>query len=705
MELALVRDHTVPDRQQHIRLKLHFEDKNILSPRQIHEGLCDCWFLMDGNLHTIAELSAHIMVAFGLRSSCPHGVFLQMENFTLPPSQPIQLLKDKDLVSVKKKGVIFEAHEQLEHAFSSSFDTIERIAPLGVKADALKEFERETGGYESEEEEENNALQKFAKETDGRLLKPNLRNSREKKRKRQNPERTEDQGLELVPYKVDVDGEKEKGKRKKKQRLEKQPAGTEDLEISTERKEWEVQKREIIEGPQSVIVSEKMKKKRDKYKGHKAESNKAVTNGDNKPILKGGDITINEHDDGEEEIVVDKRLSVREKGNQQSSGTHQEEGEILKKCSRSTLRKKAKRRWRREHLGSGAQAICKSEGDLAKPISEKGDAERTCVSLANKREDDGDAEEERLPRVVRPGHIRFQASEEDDDDHFESQTTPLPSLGWTSGISKRKGQSWGQERTNRGYSSFQITASEGMDNDAHYLTVETLPALEGEPQPGDVIAYRILQLTSAGCPELSEYQVGEVLEFESQSGRLKLTDVAKYKVHKLNDFNPYEDGVLETDTSCLAEILLVERTSNKTSEKLESINQANTQTISEKANTNLKSDNAVGSDSMDVSNALLVASTTESPVAGWAEISEALQRKREELENKGTKGVASVPFKNGDSQEQGSGGIIAMDTEKVNTKDRDGLVVRKPLTDGHRWHRRAGGLGSTMAFLRSQNTV
>lgn len=39
-------------------------------------------------------------------------------------------------------------------------------------------------------------------------------------------------------------------------------------------------------------------------------------------------------------------------------------------------------------------------------------AEQSSLNFTTKHEDDGDAEEERLPHVVRPGHIRFEPLDE-----------------------------------------------------------------------------------------------------------------------------------------------------------------------------------------------------------------------------------------------------------------------------------------------------
>ncbi|KAI5073606.1 hypothetical protein GOP47_0011619 [Adiantum capillus-veneris] len=655
MELAVVSDSAI--HKQQVRLKLHFEDATILSAQQIHEGLCDSWFVLGRQLHSMADLASHIMIAFGLRSSCPHGISLRMENFTLPPSQPVELLKDRDIVSINRKGAPFgAAHEQGKLAYSSSFDTIEKIAPLGVKAPAIEEFERETGGYESEQEEE--------KDISKDLLKEGVRRMRNREK---------------------------------------------------------VERKRI---PSSATC----------YKGKPTDSSctyletNVTDNGLNESKAKSRE---KKRKRAEVECSPDEEVKHKEK----TPGLHSE-NEIVKKCSRSSTRKKAKRRWKQEKAKLQTK-ITSGEGDDPVEVGKTGTEQA-------KHEDDGDAEEERLPRVVRPGHLRFQYSDEDKNDSLDPQQKPLPNDHWSTGISKRKGQSWGQEKTKRGNNYLQALDDTELD-DIQELEPETLPAVEGMPQNGDVIAYRILELTNLCRPELSEYRVGRVLHLESQSGKVKLAEAPNYRTQKHNDQEPsfYKGGILETEISSLSEVRLVER-----SNKLEYTVQASVENLVNERDLHVATDAT-----LDISfacngkpNAAEVEQIEKSgpaPFEGWLGISDALQRKREELGREvGTPAVEVS--KHGSDQEienehrpesqifgvttatrivdltnngqvnkelankEETAFIQNRELEKQNGKSsssagKDSKIVGAGKARG--WHRKAGGLGSTMALLRSQNST
>nr|XP_016479492.1 PREDICTED: coilin-like isoform X2 [Nicotiana tabacum] len=88
-----------------VRLRLLFKDPDILSDLQKTEGFKRIWFLLKPQLHTtINDLSSYLLRTFQLHASCPHGILLSMDGFVLPPFESTYILKDKDVVSVEKKG-------------------------------------------------------------------------------------------------------------------------------------------------------------------------------------------------------------------------------------------------------------------------------------------------------------------------------------------------------------------------------------------------------------------------------------------------------------------------------------------------------------------------------------------------------------------------------------------------------------------------
>ncbi|XP_049382730.1 coilin-like isoform X3 [Solanum stenotomum] len=141
---------------ERVRLRLTFEDPNILTDLQKSEGLRCSWFLLKPQLlnKTISDLSAHILRTFQLHSSCPHGLLLSMDGFLLPPFESTCILKDKCIVSVKKKGGVLANEGNDAPSIVENIRIVEKQpVNTGHLLLANKEFDNESGGYESEDEE------------------------------------------------------------------------------------------------------------------------------------------------------------------------------------------------------------------------------------------------------------------------------------------------------------------------------------------------------------------------------------------------------------------------------------------------------------------------------------------------------------------------------------------------------------------------
>ncbi|GKC86272.1 coilin-like protein isoform X1 [Tanacetum coccineum] len=88
-----------------LRLRLVFKDRTILSQKQRSDGMDHCWLLIKPQLHkTIADVCTHLVHVFELNRSCPNGVLLTMEGFAFTPFESTEILNDKDIICVKKKG-------------------------------------------------------------------------------------------------------------------------------------------------------------------------------------------------------------------------------------------------------------------------------------------------------------------------------------------------------------------------------------------------------------------------------------------------------------------------------------------------------------------------------------------------------------------------------------------------------------------------
>nr|ABQ50545.1 hypothetical protein [Brassica rapa] len=141
--------------EETVRIRLVFENQRILSKHQKKQGLKRSWAVLNPKYHrTVSEFSNHILYTFSLFEACPHGLSLYMDGFVLPPFESSCVLKDKDIVCVKrKKEPLLEiVGEDSEENVCAAIEIEERRAR--ICPDAVLIGNEETGGYESESEEE-----------------------------------------------------------------------------------------------------------------------------------------------------------------------------------------------------------------------------------------------------------------------------------------------------------------------------------------------------------------------------------------------------------------------------------------------------------------------------------------------------------------------------------------------------------------------
>ncbi|KAF3609760.1 hypothetical protein DY000_02045345 [Brassica cretica] len=114
-------------------VRLLFEDQRVPSKCRKKQGLKRSWVVLDPKRHpTVSEFSDHLLCLF---EACPHGISLSMDGFVLPPFESSRVLKDKDIVC--------------EENVCAAIEEAEERAP-GVMLLANEEFQKKTGGYESE---------------------------------------------------------------------------------------------------------------------------------------------------------------------------------------------------------------------------------------------------------------------------------------------------------------------------------------------------------------------------------------------------------------------------------------------------------------------------------------------------------------------------------------------------------------------------
>ncbi|KAL2903427.1 Coilin [Bienertia sinuspersici] len=543
------------------RLRVYFQDTGILTKTQKKNGLRRSWVPLNPQFQTISDIISYILHSFDLHKSCPNGIILSMDGFVLPPFESVTILKDKDLIRVKRKGSgKFDIVKAIEVARPSIEDKIveKKLLPSGVRLLAEEKFDEETRGYQIESLEDEDEAEEPVKSTPGGDVAS-------KKRKASD-------NIESL---------------KKKRRRQVVPES--------------VQKKNVdhVKTPQ---------KKRKLANGSKHE--------DTANCAKNSEPISNE---------LEEKKEVAIHGSGVSNGS--------KKVCRSTRRKRLQRRWQK--CAKANEDVNEKQlpvKDLSKELGSKNDLGKSTEQQA---EEDSDADDDLVPVVIRPGHIRFgrsskatdvgknqEANERDVqstqkcawEDHSAQKDgwgankdkVAKESFCWNGITNKRKGQKWGMEnqptswkepKHSNGYSSssggirnqqtsswkgprdhnthsFSTWASKKRQNNA-FMDFEKLVPLIDLPKVGDVIAYRLLELSSTWCPELSSFRVGKIKCFDQESNKITVVPEPDYPLNlekKADDdqdgddsgqppqpsvYN--DDGSLEIDFPSLVDVRIVKR--------------------------------------------------------------------------------------------------------------------------------------------------
>ncbi|CAN6902071.1 unnamed protein product [Brassica oleracea] len=501
--------------EETVRIRLVFENQRILSKHQKKQGLKRSWAVLNPKYHrTVSEFSNHILYTFSLFEACPHGLSLYMDGFVLPPFESSCVLKDKDIVwlvspclglvmhflvlkfsflfcSVKrKKEPLLEiVGEDSEENVCAAIEIEERRAR--ICPDAVLIGNEETGGYESDSEEEEEIVAE--KKTS-------------KKRKASSKSLTS------------------KRKKCKLATTEETPLEREDAAV--------------------VNKSNDVKKKRKTLDVQRDEND--------------------EHNDANAKSMnKSKKSSLQEESNESDELCNMS-AETKKTPSRSARRKKAKRQWLREKTKQEKEELQQKEMQMVVAPSQKPaitidhqETEENHSESPEKQEPDehGDGVgDEVVPVEVRPGHIRFKPLDESDEASPETEP-PSENFLWNGNMTKKKGQKWGTEKTgfskryawdlNDTYHQTQPAEAETLAN--CQIDYEQLVAYTGSVKKGDIIAYRLIELTSSWTPEVSSFRVGKISYYDPVSKMVTLMPVQGYPIEKKIEED--DDSSMQADTS------------------------------------------------------------------------------------------------------------------------------------------------------------
>uniref|UniRef100_A0A803L0W7 Coilin n=1 Tax=Chenopodium quinoa TaxID=63459 RepID=A0A803L0W7_CHEQI len=495
--------------QQQRRLRVNFQDRGILTKTQKKSGLKHSWVLLKPQFQTISDVIAYLLHSFDLHHSCPNGIVLYMDGFALPPFESTTILKDKDVISVKRLGLgISGTMKAIEEArpFIEDEIVLRQPLPSAVRLLANEEFDKETGGYLSEIDKDEDEAEEPVQIARGgdvaskkRKASSSIENSKKKRQRQVTPKRVEKKVVDQLTKTL---------QKKRKLANGSKHDGTVDCAKNSD----------PISKSDGTVNCAKNSDQISKSDG----TINCAKNSD--PISKS-----NVHEEKKEETV-------------QASGVPNG----AKKVSRGTRRKRLQRQWKKVHpdkakVDEGEKQL--PAKDLNKDSGSKKDASTNIEQLA---EEDSDADGDLVPVEIRPGHIRF---------------TPT---GKATDIQKFHEASGGN------VPSVQKSAWEDDTAQKNVCDVNNKVA-----KVGDVLAYRLLELSSTWCPELTSFRVGRITCFDKESNKIIMVPEPEYPLNLKKEEGDHdddddsgqppqpslynEDGSLEIDFPSLVDVRILKR--------------------------------------------------------------------------------------------------------------------------------------------------
>ncbi|CAA0833723.1 sphere organelles protein-related [Striga hermonthica] len=338
---------------------------------------------------------------------------------------------------------------------------------------------------------------------------------------------------------------------------------------------------------------------------------------------------------------------------------------------------------------------------------------------------DSDEENEVVPIVIRPGHIRFEPLEK--DQAVEQAQVPPVTVQWNGITSKKKGQQWGKEKRSfnprNDYKSSNKEDTEIVNNEKEKqpdigVDFDKLPPLTCMPKEGDLIAYRVVELSSTWTPEISGFRVGKVSWCNIGSNQLMLVPEPDYPIvsQKADDEDVQlhnsiynEDGSLEIDFASLLDARILKNGNSVPAN--ETLCQSNEGSLGIEHTAQ-----AVSPGSNDKKTA--EPSPENGGVDIWEQLGQALSAKKEQLSSENRWG--KTPKKVQPPPENGWGtnakkvqvssprsGCWGKKARKLQSS-QDNALGKQNSSGGKPWSYkglRGGGLGATMAILRSKQDV
>lgn len=494
-----------------LRLRLVFDDRGMLTKSQKLEGLKHSWILLKPHFLTVSDVVSYVFHRFDLSNACPNGIVLSMDGFVLPGFESTAILKDGDLISVKKREPgLRDLPKAIERAKTLIEDAIVDKQPLpsGTELLANEQYDKEIRGYESETDVHEDDAHK--------TILP-----------------VENACMGDVPTKKRKASNKNENSKVKRQRRE-TPEAVQKKHVHCEPTKTDQEKRKLKNG------------------------SKHDSPGDPK-------VTVN----------CAKNLEPTSNSNECMKPEASREGAIAasdapdgaKKVNRNTMRKRLQRERRKKHRAEDKTSKqCEKQlpvKNLNANSRSKKDVSTNIIQQHQADEDSG-AEGDLVPVMIRPGHIRFTPSgkvndvrhiqeanvwsgpstqksvvethrsnksgwdvhsttksfwkghsSEKNSSSIQRNQVAKGTCQWNGITNKRKGQKWG---TGKQPTSWNESRSYNAHSSGTWATRKQAPRhvvmdfdklvpLIDLPKAGDIVAYRLLELSSSWCPKLSSFRI------------------------------------------------------------------------------------------------------------------------------------------------------------------------------------------------------
>ncbi|KAL0732772.1 hypothetical protein Bca4012_008981 [Brassica carinata] len=493
-----------------VRIRLVFEDQRILSKCQKKQGLKRSWVVLNPKHHrTVSEFSTHILCTFSLFEACPHGLSLSMDGFVLPPFESSCVLKDKDIVCVKRKKeplleIVEEDSEENVCAAIEAEEERARILPGALLID-----NEETGGYESESEEE----EVVAEKNNSKKRKGSSK-SISSKRKKSKLATTEETPLERESNAV-----KKKKKTLDVQRTDNDEQNDGNAKCTTKSKKSSLQE-ESKEPDELCNMSAETKKTPSRSARRKKAKRQWLRE---KTKLEKEELQQKEM----QMVVAPSQKPAITIDHQVTEENHSESLEM-------------------QQLHEAGDGV----GDEVVPVQ---------VKPGHIRFKQLDETDEASPETEPPAENFV----------WNGNMTKKKGQKWgteKTGFSKRYAWDLNED-------TYQTLRCEAETLTNGQIDYEQLVAYTGSVKKGDIIAYCLIELTSSWTPEVSSFRVGKISDYDPGSKKVTLIPVQEYPIEKKTeeeddssmqaDTSLYnEDGSLEIEFSSLLDVRSVKTSSS-----------------------------------------------------------------------------------------------------------------------------------------------